>query len=231
MRRRLRPASLALMAVWLACTPALGQGQAAPPAEPALHERVLEGTRSFFRKLFGGADEPPGRKPAATPAGAPQATPDARPAARSAPAPALADTAVTPNPTPVAQAAPGSLHAALARGDNAAALRMIEAGADLEAKDGPAGASVLHYAVMKGRMPLIDLLISRGADVNSRTRNGTTPLHTAVAYARREVAELLIENGADVNARSTGGATPLALALEARNGPLGEALKERGARE
>ena len=61
---------------------------------------------------------------------------------------------------------------------------MIEQGTDIEAKDPGAGASALHYAVMKGEMPLVGLLVQRGADVNSRTKSGTTPLHTAVLYGR-----------------------------------------------
>ena len=107
---------------------------------------------------------------------------------------------------------------------------MIEQGADVEAKDPGAGASALHYAVMRGKMPLIDLLIARGADVNSRTKMGTTPLHTAVLYARLEVAELLIDAGSNVNAQSASGATPLAIAEASKNQPLAAMLRSRGAK-
>lgn len=67
--------------------------------------------------------------------------------------------AVTPHASP----APQSLQAAIAKGDNAGALKMIERGIDIEAKDPGTGATALHYAVMKGEMPLVGLLVQRGA--------------------------------------------------------------------
>ena len=79
-------------------------------------------------------------------------------------------------------------------------------------------------------MPIVDLLIARGADVNSRTRNGTTPLHTAALYARKEIAERLLEQRADINAVSASGATPLALAVAAKNHPIADMLRARGAK-
>jgi ankyrin repeat protein len=118
----------------------------------------------------------------------------------------------------------------VAKGDYVSAVKMIEQGADVEAKDPGAGASVLHYAVMKGEMPLVGLLVQRGADVNSRTKSGTTPLHTAVLYRRTEIAEYLIDKGADVNAKSSSGATPLGLALAANFHTLEKMLRTKGAR-
>jgi hypothetical protein len=82
---------------------------------------------------------------------------------------------------------------------------------------------------MKGEMPLVGLLVQRGADVNSRTKSGTTPLHTAVLYRRTEIAEYLIDKGADVNAKSASGATPLGLAIAANYHTLGDMLRKHGA--
>jgi ankyrin repeat protein len=82
---------------------------------------------------------------------------------------------------------------------------------------------------MKGEMPMVGLLIQRGADVNSRTKSGTTPLHTAVLYNRFEVAEYLIDKGSEVNAKSTSGATPLSLALAARYQRIEKLLRGKGA--
>jgi ankyrin repeat protein len=103
------------------------------------------------------------------------------------------------------------------------------AGLDFEAKDPATGGSVLHYAVMRGNQN--DRPAARAAlDVNSRTKNGTTPLHTAVLYNRYEVAEKLLAKGADINAQSASGATPLALASAARNRTIAELLRSRGAK-
>ena len=43
---------------------------------------------------------------------------------------------------------------------------------------------------------VVDLLISKGADVNAKTDAGSTPLHWA---SNRDIAELLITKGADVD--------------------------------
>jgi ankyrin repeat protein len=83
---------------------------------------------------------------------------------------------------------------------------------------------------MRGSLPMVEMLIARGANVNSRTRNETTPLHTAVLYSRLDAARLLLENGAEVNARSAAGATPLALADAAKNPSVGDLLRSFGAR-
>ena len=122
------------------------------------------------------------------------------------------------------------MHDALTRGDYEAAQKSIEQGADIEAKDPGTGASVLHFAVMKGRQALIELLVARGADINSRTKNGTTPLHTAALYGQAEAVEYLVGKGADINAQSVSGATPLQLATAANDKKIAARLKELGAR-
>ena len=133
-------------------------------------------------------------------------------------------------PTPVALATPLTLHSVVAKGDFENARKLVEQGADLEAKDPGTGASVLHYAVMRGNPEILQFLLGRGVDINSRTRNGTTPLHTAVLYNRYEVAEMLLNKGADVGAKSTSGATPLAIATAAKNRTIAELLRARGAK-
>jgi hypothetical protein len=204
-------------------------------AQTASEPGVLDRIRGFFNRIF--ADDPkPADEPERPAAPAPAAPAPAAPAAapvetRPAPPPDRAESQAQPvKPTASAQPASRSLHEYIAKGDYGTALKMMEQGADVEARDPGAGASVLHYAVMRGRMPIIDLLLSRGADVNSRTKMGTTPLHTAVLYARLEVAELLLDAGADIHAQSASGATPLAIAEAARNQPLAVMLRGRGAK-
>jgi hypothetical protein len=184
--------------------------------------QLIEGVRGFFSRIFGGDGQQPPAEPESPGVPAPQA----------APAPTQAQEAAPPvvAPSPAAQAVSRNLHEAVVGGDYETTLRLLDQGADIEAKDPKSGASPLHYAVMKGRMQIVDLLLSRGADVNSRTRNGTTPLHTAALYARKEVAERLLEQHADINAVSAGGSTPLALATAAKNKPIAEMLRERGAK-
>ncbi len=210
---------------------------AACVAAPAFAQQggpgVIDQIRGFFNRIFSDDPKPPAvaEPPKPAPVETRPAAPAEAPATRgAAPAPAATPAPAPVKPSATAQASSRSLHEFIAKGDYSTALQMIEQGADVEAKDPGAGASALHYAVMRGRMPLIDLLLTRGADVNSRTRMGTTPLHTAVLYARLEVAELLLDSGADLNAQSSSGATPLAIAEAARNQPLTAMLRARGAK-
>jgi hypothetical protein len=214
MRGRLSIAALLALAL-VAATPLCAQQQPAPPpGEAPFPERVIEGiggaVRGFFNSIFGGGREQEG----AIPPSPPQSSPDTSPAPASEPPPRVFATQ--------------NLQSAIAKGDYTTAVKMIEQGADVEAKDPGAGASALHYAVMKGEMPLVSLLLQRGADVNSRTKSGTTPLHTAVLYKHTEIAEYLIEKGADINARSASGATPLGLAIAANYNTVEQMLRRRG---
>lgn len=211
---------LAVVCGVLVALPALAQQ---PQAEPNPLESIGNAVRGFFNRIFGSEESKPQETLPAE--AAPAETPKPQPEAAQPPPPTAAFKG-----SPVARTVDRGLHDAIARGDYESALKMIDRGADIEAKDPGAGASALHFAVMKGNQPLINLLVSRGADVNSRTRNGTTPLHTAVLYARLEVAEFLVGKGADVNAPSASGATPLALAIAAKNEPIAARLRELGAR-
>ena len=229
---------LAALAAGLACgLPGLAQ-EGKAPSDPSVTERLGGAIRGFFQSIFGSRE---GELPAPTPRNAdhtpsppPAGVPAAQePAAQAAPAPASPKPAA-PSPaavtaTPEAQPASQSLHSAIAKGDYASAMKMIEGGVDIEMKDPGAGASALHYAVMKGALPMVGLLLQRGADVNSRTKSGTTPLHTAVLYGHFEVAEYLLEKGADVNAKSASGVTPLNLALAANFQRIEKLLRGRGA--
>jgi hypothetical protein len=192
--------------VLLAAAVAVAPAHAQQREEKSPVEQLLDDVKGLFDRLFG-------PRPAPAPV-------EERPVAPPQPV----------APTPAARPTSGGLHEAIARGDYATGLKLIEDGADINEKDPGAGASPLHYAVMKGKLPMIDLLISRGADIGSRTKTGTTPLHTAVLYSRLAAAELLMDAGADVNAQSGSGATPLRLAEAAKNVPMAELLRSRGAK-
>src|SRR5258707_8057433 len=59
------------------------------------------------------------------------------------------------------------------------------------------------------RSSSIRLLLGRGADVNMRTRSGSTPLHRASWAGALEIVRLLLEYGADVGAVHGEGKTAL----------------------
>ena len=92
--------------------------------------------------------------------------------------------------------------------------------------------TALHYTAESNSNPaVIELLVQAGADVNERTRDGTTPLHAAAGgNSNPAVIELLVRLGADVNALDKAGNTPLHYAARNnRNPEVIEALLDAGA--
>src|SRR5207244_6504791 len=81
---------------------------------------------------------------------------------------------------------------------------LLDYGANLDDR-GRYGLTALHYAVRGGKLPLIQLLLERGADVNALDLEGLTPLlHLAKTRSKADpipVMELLAASGANVDAR------------------------------
>jgi ankyrin repeat protein len=59
---------------------------------------------------------------------------------------------------------------------------------------------------------LAELLITRGAEVNVKANDGSTPLHLAAVSGHTQVAKLLLTRGAEVNAKDDYYQTPLKVA-------------------
>jgi ankyrin repeat protein len=70
----------------------------------------------------------------------------------------------------------------------------------------------LLIAAANGHKAMVELLLAKGADVNSRDSSGQTALHLAAENGFQSVAEALLANKADVNARDKNQVTPLHLA-------------------
>jgi truncated hemoglobin YjbI len=71
-----------------------------------------------------------------------------------------------------------ALHMAARRGNVAVAEALIEAGAEIDARDG-CGDTPLRRAVNCGQPGMVALLLSRGADPQSKGSHGLTPLQVA----------------------------------------------------
>ena len=60
----------------------------------------------------------------------------------------------------------------------------------------PSGYTALHYAASNGKTEILKLLLSNGADVNAKNRDGNiTPLFLANLEGHTEIIELLKKNG------------------------------------
>lgn len=60
----------------------------------------------------------------------------------------------------------------------------------------PLNRSVLHYAVLSGSIPIVNLLLKQGAQVNFEAEyNKPTPLDLAILKGDVELVRLLLDNG------------------------------------
>lgn len=56
----------------------------------------------------------------------------------------------------------------------------------------------LHFAVAKGYMDIINILISKGAFIDAKDKDENTPLIVAIVKRDEEIVKILINNGADI---------------------------------
>ena len=121
---------------------------------------------------------------------------------------------------------------------------LIDAGADVNAKTGSEGETLLFSAAWGAAqgasksyemyLDLAKLLIAKGADVNVKLKSGDTILHkVARSYSEKhasEVCELLIANEAKVNELNETGQTPLDEALADGRKKTAEFLRKHEAK-
>jgi ankyrin repeat protein len=90
----------------------------------------------------------------------------------------------------------------------------------------------LHIASERGRLTVVQVLLTRHADVTTGSSNNFnwTALHFASFNGHPKVTRLLLEHNADVNSKSSTGSTPLRLLSEKdRNLDIVQVLLEHGA--
>jgi len=107
-------------------------------------------------------------------------------------------------------------------GHLAAVQWLLEHGSPLNRPDLNWGA--LHYAIFNGHDKLARYLVERGAEVNARSPNGSTPLMLAAREGREDLTKLLLESGADVQSKNDWGDTALTLAMRYDHFRLGKMI-------
>ncbi len=74
---------------------------------------------------------------------------------------------------------------------------LLENGADIDAVSQDRGYSAVMDAVWKSNIPMVEMLVSKGANLNFVSRDGQTALILATGSENLQICRILVENGAD----------------------------------
>ena len=100
-----------------------------------------------------------------------------------------------------------ALHVGAAAGDAAKVKKLLDGGADVDAR-AENGRTALHVAAFKGQADVVKLLLEAGADADARNEKRETAVYVAVSQGHGGIVKALLEAGADVEARDEDGRTP-----------------------
>jgi ankyrin repeat protein len=141
-----------------------------------------------------------------------------------------------------------ALHLVARAGNVAAAKLLLQAGAKVDPRESFGGQTPLMWAVARRHPEMVELLASKGADVNARgairdyqrvataesrakslDRGGFTPLLYAARENCRECVEILLKHKVDVNLGDPSDVVPLSVAMLNANWDIAKRLVEAGA--
>jgi ankyrin repeat protein len=119
------------------------------------------------------------------------------------------------------------LTAAAVAGDASAVRRLLEAGADANAR-GQSGYTALAHAARQGHLEVVELLIEHGARVDARY-SGTTALIRAAEGGHLDCVRALVAAGADISFTNKAGNTAVGRAYASNRPEMVLYLLEVGA--
>ena len=93
------------------------------------------------------------------------------------------------------------------------------------------GNSALYYAVNRGHVDAVEVLIEKGSLINSENRRGITPLMIAASQGRAEIVQILLKSGVDTSKRDYTGRTALMWAKWNKKQIIVNLLRSAGVRE
>lgn len=114
-------------------------------------------------------------------------------------------------------------------GQDAAALKMIDAGANVNTPQGD-GTTALDWATYRLDVPLVRALLKHGANANLMNTLGSFPLEESVKAANYPLTEILLKAGAYANQANPDGQTPLMLAAHTGVVKIAKLLVRYGAK-
>ncbi|XP_037549233.1 histone-lysine N-methyltransferase EHMT2 [Nematolebias whitei] len=136
---------------------------------------------------------------------------------------------IDPTYQPESQNRRSALHAAAQRGLLEVCYMLVQAGANVDAKDKDLRTPLLE-AIINNHIDVARYLIQNGACVYHVEDDGYTGLHHAAKFGNLEIVKMLLETGqVDVNAQDSGGWTPIIWAAEHKHVEVIKTLLNRGA--
>lgn len=90
---------------------------------------------------------------------------------------------------------------------------------------------IFQNACIAGHIPVIEMLLKHGANINIQDDSGKTALHEAIENNKTEVAKTLIKNGADLNIMTNSKVNALYIAEQKKNAEIIDLLKKAGAHQ
>ena len=124
------------------------------------------------------------------------------------------------------------LFEAIESGDIAAVKEILDKNPELIEIKNKDGQTPFLHSILCDQLKIAELLLSRGADINSRNGEGETlSLHLSALYNKKEWVEFLLKNGADVNMKTANeyGITPVFFAARNSYVDIVELLVSNGA--
>ena len=122
-----------------------------------------------------------------------------------------------------------ALHNAVMENQRDAAQILLEHGASPTAPESFDGKTPAHYAAALGDLPMLEMMVGDGSEVNVGNMDDLTPLHAASMCGHCDACEYLLQRGAALDAADTDGDTPLHLACHEGNVRVALLLASRGA--
>lgn len=104
-----------------------------------------------------------------------------------------------------------------------------EAGLGLDVRDSDVGATALFIAVERKHIPVAEILLSSGIDVNSKDSVGQTSLHRATHCGHDEMIRFLTKYDADIDCQNDDGRTPWSANIRGNNETVLKLLLDAGA--
>ena len=108
---------------------------------------------------------------------------------------------------------------------------MIKAGAKVNQQDEMGMTPLMKASMNHFKTDTVRFLISNGADIHAKTKEGYSALMLACKSARTEIVKFLIQAGADLNAKTGDGRSVMKVAKEAGYVDVIEILAKAGAKE